>query len=46
MKPFSFPPKPDIHLKIVIAELCSLFSFKDISLKLAGDEFKIDNLAH
>lgn len=39
--PFSFPLKPT--LRICIAEL---FPFKAISLKLAGDEFKMDSLAH
>lgn len=40
------PTKPHTCLKTLIAELCWSISFKAVTLKLAGEESKMDNLAH
>lgn len=44
--PSLFSPDLTYILKLLLQNRAGLFSFRVVSLKLAGDEFKMDNLAH
>ena len=45
-KKYLFSPNLTPILKLLLQNCAGLFSFKVVPLKLAGDGFKVDNLAH